>query len=191
MSYKTLSVEIEGAAPLLMHNGQTADPLNKFSKALKKVTGKRNKTDDDHEEVARIEFLAGLYVNETGSPCVPGEVLEATMMNGAKVSRNGKKFKAGVIIDGDFSLEYSGPKNPDELVADERFRHKSAVKVGTAKVMRTRPMFRQWKLKFDVNYLGDVINESEVLDAIKAAGETVGLCDGRPRFGRFNVISAK
>ena len=31
---------------------------------LKSVSGKRKKTEADHEEMARIEFVAGLYMNE-------------------------------------------------------------------------------------------------------------------------------
>ena len=39
-----LSININGIAPVIMHCGQTADPLNHFAKAMKKCSGKRNKT---------------------------------------------------------------------------------------------------------------------------------------------------
>jgi hypothetical protein len=48
--YKLLSLTIVGTAPLLMHNGQTADPLNKYAKMLKSVSGKRKKTEADHRK---------------------------------------------------------------------------------------------------------------------------------------------
>jgi hypothetical protein len=41
--YKQLALTIIGTAPLVMHNGQTADPLNKYAKMLKGVSGKRKK----------------------------------------------------------------------------------------------------------------------------------------------------
>ncbi len=46
---------------MLQHNGQTADPLNEFAKELKKVSGKRNKTDEYHALMGEIEWRAGLY----------------------------------------------------------------------------------------------------------------------------------
>ena len=42
--YKVMLLTIIGTAPLVMHNGQTADPLNKYAKMLKAISGKRKKT---------------------------------------------------------------------------------------------------------------------------------------------------
>lgn len=53
-----LKIKIVGISPLLMHNGQTSDPLNRFSKQLKAVSSKRKKSDEDYEEMARIEWHA-------------------------------------------------------------------------------------------------------------------------------------
>lgn len=36
--HKLLSLAIVGTAPLVIHNGQTADPLNKYAKMLKEVS---------------------------------------------------------------------------------------------------------------------------------------------------------
>ena len=41
--YRQLSLTIVGTTPLVMHNGQSADSLNKYSKMLKEVAGKRKK----------------------------------------------------------------------------------------------------------------------------------------------------
>jgi hypothetical protein len=40
-------------SPLLLHNGQTADPSNRFSKEMKKISGKRGKTDADFEQLSK------------------------------------------------------------------------------------------------------------------------------------------
>jgi hypothetical protein len=37
---KAYRVTIEGTAPIIMHNGQTADPLNQYAKAIKQISGK-------------------------------------------------------------------------------------------------------------------------------------------------------
>ena len=53
--YTQFDVVLQGDS-LIMHNGQTADPLNPFSKAMKEISGKRKKTDTDYEAMANIEF---------------------------------------------------------------------------------------------------------------------------------------
>jgi mono/diheme cytochrome c family protein len=53
--YKIVSAEIEGDGALVMHNGQTANPLNPYPKALKQVSGKRKKVDADHAAMAETD----------------------------------------------------------------------------------------------------------------------------------------
>ena len=78
MSYEIVSVRVRGIAPLICHNGQLVDPMNKWVRAIKKLTNKgKKKTDEDIAEIARLEFLGGLYAGEDGAPCVPGENIEA------------------------------------------------------------------------------------------------------------------
>lgn len=188
--YRTLDFEIRGVSPLLMHNGRLADPLNPFAKAIKAISGKRKKTDADYAEMAKIEFLGGLYTDEDGQAVIPGEVLEATIVAGAKTSKKGKAAKSAIIVDGIFPLVYDGPKSPDALFDDANYRHVVGVRVNQARVMRTRPKFNRWGLRFQVNYLPDVLDVAEVADFVAVAGRICGLGDGRPRFGRFDVVEA-
>ena len=53
----TVQIRFQGVSPLLCHNGQTADPRNAYSKAIKAISGKRKKTDSDYDEMARLEWL--------------------------------------------------------------------------------------------------------------------------------------
>ena len=62
--YKSISLMIVGTSPLVMHNGQTADPLNKYAKMLREISAKRRKTEADFIEMARIEFVAALYMDQ-------------------------------------------------------------------------------------------------------------------------------
>lgn len=59
---ETMKLRLTGIAPLLMHDNKAANPLNPYAKAMKALTGKRKKTDDDLAEIARIEWEAGLYI---------------------------------------------------------------------------------------------------------------------------------
>lgn len=186
MSYQRLNFRLTGASPLVMHNGRLANPLDPMAKALKRVSGKRAKTDADHEEMARIEFLGGLYMGADG-PCIPGELIEAALIAAAKKSKRGAQAKVGLLSDGLHPLEYDGPREPDALWADEKFRLVAGVRVGQARVMRTRPIFRDWSAEIFVDFLPGQLNRGEVAEMVRMAGEIIGLGDWRPRFGRFGV----
>lgn len=188
MGYAHLNVEVTGIAPLLMHNTQLANPMNPFTRKIKEITSKgKKKTDTDLEELMRLEFLGGLYVNEKGRPCVPGIIVEGTIRDGAKKSRSGKDSQCGIISDGDWELIYDGPKDQDELWNDDRFRDFRPVVVGKARVMRMRPKFWPWSLKFTVSYLEEIVSANAVCKWITDAGQYTGMMDFRPRFGRFEV----
>jgi hypothetical protein len=182
--YKTMTIEIVGTAPLIMHNGQTADPLNKFARAMKEVSGKRNKTEADYLEMARIEYAAGLYLNADG-PVIPARMLEAAITDGAKKSKLGKLVAAGVMVEKHASLIYDGPREAKALFEDDRFRLAIPVRVGQQKVVRTRPIFPEWGAEIEVSYLADIINPRDLLTAVRNAGMLCGLGDWRPRYGRY------
>lgn len=187
--YKTIKFQIEGVAPLLMHNCRLANPADPFTRAMKQITAKRTgKTDADLEELSRLEFMGGLYVNADGAPCVPGECIEGMICEGAKKSRKGKDSKAGVISDGLWPLIYDGPKDADALWASGKFVDVRGAGVAKSRIMRTRPRFDSWKLKFDVAYNPEVVNDRDLRDWVAKAGEIVGLLDFRPRYGRFVVV---
>lgn len=186
MSYQRLKFKLTGVSPLVMHNGRLANPLDPMAKALKAVSGKRAKTDADFEEMARIEFLGGLYMGEAG-PCIPGELIEATLIAAAKKNKRGMQAKAGLLSDGMHPVQYEGPRGADDLWADERFRLVAGVRVGQNRIMRTRPIFRDWSAEIFVDFLPGQLNRADVAEMVRIAGEVVGIGDWRPRFGRFSA----
>lgn len=182
-------MKLTGVAPLVLHNIRLADPMDEFAQRLKEVSGKRKKTESDYLEMSRIEFFGGLYTNEDGRVIIPGVSLEAMIQDGAKVSKRGKDAKAGVIVEEDPLLIYDGPKDPESLYADKRFVLRAPVRVGPARIIRTRPQFPVWSLQFKVAYLIDVLSKKDLTDALVAAGRLKGLGTWRPRFGRFEVAA--
>jgi hypothetical protein len=187
---QTVKARMTGIAPSIMHNGQMCDPLNKFAKALKEISGKRKKSDADYEEMARIEFMAGLYVNHDGEPFWPAENLLGMLIAAAKKSKDGPRAKSGINILVEHPLEYKGPKDPVAMFADDNFRSTMAVRVGQARIMRTRPIFRDWAMLVEVAVDTDIVNPQTVMEWLSVAGAQVGLSDFRPRYGRFEVASA-
>lgn len=186
---KSIETTWTGIRPLVMHNGELANPMNRFSKAIKEVSGKRKKTDSDFEEMARIEFEGGLYWDDEAGVYMPNDCIEACIQGGAKKSKLGKDVQAAVFVqDETVALIYDGPRDIQGLYKDPRFILQKGVKVSMSKVIRTRPMFPTgWKLKFTLEYDETIINEAALRKAMVDAGSLVGLGDWRPKFGRFIV----
>lgn len=190
--YKHVEFTIDGIAPLLMHNVRLANPRDPITRAMKAITAKgKKKTDADLDELSRLEFMGGLYVGENGEPVVPGECIEAMVRKAAMKSRKGQDALAGIISDGNWPLIYDGPKTADELWADGRFVDCRGCGVQKSRVIRTRPRFNAWSLKFTVSYLPELINERELIEWVETAGQLVGMLDFRPKFGRFLLRGQK
>lgn len=186
----TTTIKISGLTPLIMHNGQLADPLNDAAKALSRLTSKKSKTEDDHLAVRKCEWHGGLYVNNAGAPCLPGEVIEASLVEGAKKYKLGKVAKGGIIVLGDYALEYDGPKSVEKLWAHGGFIKCAGVKVQNKRVIRSRPMFPKWGCTFDVQWDPALVkDEDQLIEIAESAGMT-GIGDWRPKYGRFEVVDS-
>ena len=75
MAVQTIGFRFVGIAPLLMHNGALANPLNPLVKEMKAITGLRKKTDEHHLELQRLEIVERL------------RQLEAFLCTGRKTKR--------------------------------------------------------------------------------------------------------
>lgn len=184
--YQQYQCRITGVTPLLMHNGLLADPCNEITRMMKAVSGKRDKTESDHAELSRLEWFGGLYVHD-GKPVLPGEMIEAMLLESAKKKKKGVQAKAGLIVPDNSVLEYEGPKDIDAMWKSGKFLHKVGVRVQKNKIIRTRPVFYQWAATLDIHFLPGLLNKSDVEGFVEVGGQIVGLGDWRPKFGRFVV----
>src|SRR5574343_1093909 len=184
-----VSIKITGYTALLMHGDQLADPLADVTKAFKKVSGKRTKTDADHEDMARMEFLAGLYV-EDGQIVIPNRNIMKCLIEGARVTKMGTKVERGLTVTGTaFPLVHDGPSDPEKLYADKNFVSRMTVKVGQSRTIRCRPVFKRWSVTATALIDPAVISLDELQDIASNAGALIGLGDYRKGggFGRFSA----
>lgn len=192
MALQQIKFKVTGASPLLLHNGQTADPLNPFAKELKTISSKRAKTDADFEAMALIEWKAGLYLNEAFKLVVPSEVVEAAFQSAAKKRKLGKQAQAGLFCEDHAVLKFDGDHlSVKELWERGKNRWTVGVRVGQAKVMRTRPRIDHWETEFQMYFDDALFNRSQIEDIAVIAGAQIGICDWRPKFGRFSVEVAQ
>lgn len=185
---ETIKIKATGTHPLMMHADTLANPLNASTKLHKELTSKRKKTEEDHLAIARSEFLSGCYWSARDGFYIPGQNFDATFLAGAKLQKLGTHWKRGaLVLENKVKLLHAGPSTPEALWEDESFRDCRGVKVGTAKIMRYRPIFLEWAAELTLTVNTDVLNLQEAKKAIEDAGALIGVCEYRPRFGRFEV----
>lgn len=183
-----LHIKITGTSPLMMHSDRFANPLDPATKAHKELTSKRKKTDDDYLAIARSEFVSGAYWTSEDGFYLPGANVDATFLGGAKLQKLGTHWKRGALVLEDrIPLKHKGPNTPEELWENPAFVDCRGVKVGTAKLMRYRPVFLEWSALLTVTVNTDVLDLQEARKAIEDGGALIGTCEYRPRFGRFEV----
>ena len=186
---KNLKVTWKGTTPLIMHSCQCVNPLHPIAKELKKYTSKRKKTEDDLMKISDLEWESGAYWKDGLGLYIPAENVEATLVNGAKVNKKGKDIqKYCTVTDLYIPFWYGEDLTKEELIANYEYRDTRAMTVNRAKVMRTRPRFDQWKIVFSMNYDDEKIDISDIVNAMEYAGSYVGLCDSRPKYGKFVAI---
>jgi len=183
---KNLKVTWKGISPLIMHSCQCVNPLHPIAKELKKYTSKRNKTDEDLIKISDLEWEAGAYWKEGLGLYMPAENVEATIQNGAKANKKGKDIEKYVnVTDLYIPFNYGENLSKEELIQNYEYRDTRIMTVQRSKILRTRPRFDQWNITFNLMYNEEKIDIETIVNAMEYAGSYVGLCDSRPKYGKF------
>lgn len=152
----------------------------------KAITGKRKKTDADYEEIARLEFLGGLYMNDEG-PFIPSGNFRKCLIEGARRNKDGKQFEVGLFVLNDAKLIYEGPRDAKAMWESKEFMWTTVVGNQRASIMRTRPRFNDWQCQFEVDVDTSMIDANCLQNAIENA-QKMGICDARNiGYGRFKA----
>lgn len=183
---RNLQVTWKGTTPLIMHSCQCVNPLHPIARELKKYTSKKKKTDEDLIKISDLEWESGAYWKDGLGLYIPAENVEATIINGAKVNKKGKDIeKYCNVTDLYIPFDYGENLTKDELISNYEYRDTRVMTVMRAKILRTRPRFDQWKIVFNIQYDESKIDIDTIVNAIEYAGQYVGLCDSRPKYGKF------
>lgn len=186
---KNLKVTWKGTTPLIMHSCQCVNPLHPIARELKKYTSKKNKTEEDLIKISDLEWESGAYWKDGLGLYMPAENVEATIKNGAKANKKGKDIEKYVsVIDLYIPFFYGENLTKEELIANYDYRDTRIMTVQRAKVLRTRPRFDQWHIIFNLMYDDTKIDIDTIVNAMEYAGSYVGLCDSRPKYGKFTTI---
>lgn len=176
-----------GGTPLLCHNERLSDPLDPITMEIAKLSGQRKKTEAIYLEMARLEFVGGLYYDETLGPCVPTWNVVRCVQDGATRFKLGKDVVRAVIpVEQLTPIEYEGPRDIEGMWEDGRFVSRKGVGISGRRVIRTRPSFSEWKVTAEVELDLDIMTPEKIDQCVISAGKYCGLGDNRPVFGRFH-----
>jgi len=137
MKLNIVKVAIKGTAPLLQH------------RFVDSVGGKPDPNVSD-EEIAELV----MYKTEEGKLYQPAEHIERSMQKaGVQFKYKGKKtyldfIKSGVIVKPDFLIHKIQIWEVD----------KRMVRIGTARIMRIRPILKEWELDFELEVINPDID---------------------------------
>lgn len=183
-----VKLSMTSTMPMLVHSAALASPLNPWAKQLKAANAKRTKTDEDREQIAKIEFMGSLYFDDEIGPYIPAENLLACLIEGGKISKQGKHVERAVVVtEPRIPLLYSGPRTMEGLWADPNFVDVRSVRVQQNRVDRCRPIFRSWAAETEVMVDPSVLDFSDFETIAHRAGQMSGLGDYRKIYGRFAV----
>jgi hypothetical protein len=178
--------KLTGTRPLLVHNVQLADPDNHWARQIAAITKKRKKTEEDRKEISDLEWEGGLYIHN-GVISIPTANVLRSLVETAKIGKQGKTItRALTPTELSVPLVYSGPQDLEELKRKPEFRDLAMVRVGTKRILRTRPIFRSWALFLEWELLTEVLDFSDFESIVIQAGRVEGLGDNRQNgYGRY------
>jgi hypothetical protein len=172
----TVSVTIEGVAPILFHRWD-CDAVEAKGAAAK---GSKAKKSDDIESY--------LYRNGDREICVPGEYLRQAIIHAAKFKQDPRSprksamdlFKAAIVPL--TVLATLGVKEPD-------FLDRRRVMVQRNAITRVRPAMQEgWGCEIELLCnLPEYVTPALLRQVLDDAGRLIGIGDFRPTFGRFTV----
>lgn len=178
-----------GASPLIPQSDKLVDPLHPLTKEVRSYTKKRNKTDDDHERIARLEWEGALYLNQALGPYIPSENIAASIRDGGKLTKYGTAVERALVMDPEaVPLLYDGPRDLERLWKDPAYQFRKSVVVQRARTIRVRPIFHEWQLVAEGLLIEDMLDLDVLMRVARDAGQLVGLGTyRRGGYGRFEA----
>lgn len=184
-----LHVRIRGVASLLMHKFSTQASADLAATVKKRKSGPPDPKEEAESGAYRLDPKDG---EKQGQLCLPGEHFFQSMVLAAssfQVQGQGKRtykdpVKGNVFVE----PEYIGLTNKDGEGLYTYEIDSRPARIKTAKINRRRPILKEWVAEFDIVVTDEEAVPIVVINSILvSAGQTKGVGDYRPRFGRFMV----
>lgn len=174
-----LPLRIVGLSPLIVHAWSKKSLQMMRDKQQKAATAqKAAKNPEEDFEGAKYKHP------KTGVDCVRAHFFKNAIVSACRYVDDLKMtvIRGALFVEGDYL-----PLKFDECVMRE-----DTVRVGQGTAdLRYRPEYRDWSCDVIVSYNARVVSAEQVVNLIRLAGFSVGLCEWRPErdgiYGRFDV----
>lgn len=184
---ESLKIKATGLTTLLMHSSRLSNPLAEGMREHKALVAAKPKNEEYYRRVARSEFELGMYFDKKLGPYMPTDNIRKSIIEGGRLSKLGTAIDRAVqILEEKVGLKYDGPRSIEGLW-EAKFYDLSSVGNQSNRVMRCRPAFDSWSFEAEVFYDPSMIDRSQLIGAMTAAGKHIGIGDYRPKFGRYSV----
>lgn len=183
---ETVNVEISGRTPLL---------LRRFTDeaAMQATDGNSAAIKTSNGKTPRQQAEENLYLDEEGNICVPQPNMFRSLIDAGKFFKAGKSkvtTQKSSLVPSAIELEgvtYRLEHDEDWTVDTRPVR----IPATGGRILRHRPMFNDWKLRFVLRYDPKIMSKELVRDIVDAAGTRIGIGDFRPDckgpYGKFVV----
>lgn len=183
-----IELHITGTRPLLLHNGRLSNPIDPHTRALKALTGKRKKTDEDLIEIMLTEARGSAYETPDNLLGFPTQNVWRCIYDAAKAYKQGENIKRALLAEDTIEPLYvdGADVDVDVFLKDPEHIDYRPVAVQRARTMRARPLVKNWSCAHRFELLEDVLDPRELVPILERAGRMVGLGDWRPTYGGFS-----
>ena len=167
-----IQCKVKGISPYIMHKFVVEESTTSRAKKV-------------YDPVIDAEKVT--YRNDEGKLVIPSAHFKAAMVKaGTDFKMTGRKtykeyIKSGVMFD-DIEI----------LLDQQKYEvYSCPVVIQRARIMRSRPMIKDWSCTFTFEITDEMMNQTVVKEILEAAGKYKGVGDNRPEFGRFEVTEFK
>jgi len=167
-----IKVKIIGTSPLIYHKWDEKAIKMIEDKQQKKATKGREARDPD------AEYKNSFYYDSEGNIAFPARNIKQAIVGSARFLQDVKMtiLRGAVFVKGD-------KDNMIPVIYKEKDKHmrKDMVTVGMGSAdVRYRGELREWSMEFIIEYDGDLMSASQVVNLLQRAGFSQGLGEWRP-----------
>lgn len=187
VDFRVALVTVKGISPLIVHawsekaKGMMRDKQQKQARVAKEAKD------------PKADFLASKYLDSQGRDCVPASGFRNAMISAGRFSEG---VPMTIIRGSIFVLADSDGLIP--IDASECRMREDMVRVGGkgpgtgVADLRYRAEYNPWQCRLRIQYNANSLSLPQVLNLIRLAGLSVGLCEWRPekngQYGRFDIV---
>jgi hypothetical protein len=175
------TVKVVGTSTLIVHAWSVKAKEQMRAKQQKLAKTAKEAKDPD------ADFQGAKYIDAQGRDCVPALAFKNAIVSAARFSED---LKMTVLRGAVFVVGELLPINYESCVMRE-----DTVRVGMGTAdLRYRPEYFGWSIDLPIEFNSSVLSASQVMNLVKLAGFSVGICEWRPerdgQHGRFDIAEA-